>query len=58
MGEVGCRFDYLQAWRLQVPDIAAEREEFNGTKIIFIAQSIRKLLMRTLQSTNYVANST
>ena len=35
----------------------AESEEFNGTKIIFIGQSIRKLLMRTLQSTNYAANS-
>ena len=31
----------------------SEREEFNGTKIIFLGQSIRKLLMRTLQSTNY-----
>ena len=30
---------------------AAERKEFNGTTIIFIGQSIQKLLMRTLQST-------
>ena len=35
-----------------------EHEEFNGTKIIFIGQSIRKLLMRTPQSTNYAVYST
>ena len=54
MGEVGCRFDYLQARTLQVPHIvgcgrARGIQWYQQKK--FIGQSILKLLMRTLQST-------